>query len=163
MLDRFAENAQANGMQMAREGLDLLRQIRDQTGEGTAARETGFSRPFGVDIVGGIGQTVWNLPGGVGVQLSSIAATLPGPGGRISVYTGGPSAASLAKTVDVPGAAVNGVVAKSDTFGPSDYVPEQALLTIVAEGIGADGRATIVIRGKMFIVGDAMDTTHGGT
>jgi hypothetical protein len=163
LMDRFAEGAQSNAMTMAGEALDLLRQIRDQTGEGTAARETFFVRPIAVDVLGGVGQGEWNLPGGVGVQLSSLAVVLPGTGGRVAVYAGGVSPAALLKILPGPGAAINGIVADTATFGPSDYVPENGKITVVAEGIATDGRATVVLRGKMFVVGDAMDTNHAGS
>lgn len=161
-LDRMAEGAQSNAHAMAGEALDLLRQIRDQTGEGTAARETFFVRAITFDIAAGVGQGEWNLPGGVGVQLSSLAVVLPGTGGRVAVYAGGVSPAALLKILPGPGAAVNGVVADTATFGSADYVPENGKITAAAEGIATDGRVTVVLRGKMFIRGDAMDVNGTG-
>lgn len=161
-LDRMAEGAQSNAMSMADEALSLLREIRDQTGEGTAARETFFVRAVTFDIAAGVGQGEWNLPGGVGVQLSSLAVVLPGTGGRVAVYAGGVSPAALLKIVPGPGAAVNGVVADTSTFGPADYIPENGKITVAAEGVAADGRVTVVLRGKMFIRGDAMAVNPEG-
>lgn len=163
-LERMAEGAHANGMAMAAEALDLLRQIRDQTGEGTAAREVSFARPFGVPIVGGGGIATWNLPAGVAVQLSSLAVTLPGTGGRVAVYAGGVSPGSLLRVLDIPAAAIAGTVAATGIFGPEDYAPEMGTLTILVEGnTGADGTtATVVLRGKQYVRGDAMDVGPRG-
>lgn len=151
-------------MQMGLEALDLLRQIRDQTADQDAPPRTmNLRRPIGIDIAGGGGTAQVIVPAGVTYNLTSWAADFPGTGGRVDVFAGGIDPASLVEVITPPGGAVGGTIRASGSFVGGEYVPENMPIVVVAQGLAADGRLLLVLKGKVTIRGEPMSTNAGSS
>lgn len=140
--------------------LQVLTEIRDGQGEAEQQREQFTAYPFSMDVAGGTGQAAFTLHSGLGFQFSSLAFTAGATGGRVSVYAGGVSPQNLLQVVDIPAALVAGTAMAVKQFGPNDYAPENTPILVVVEGAAGDYRGAGVLRGKVFLRGDAIPTTH---
>lgn len=158
------EAPMGQGIAMAAEALDLLREVRDNTRPGDSPpRSLGLRRPIGIDVAAGGGQASVNVPAGTSWRLDSYAIQSSGTGGRLTIYVGGVAPENILDVLDLPGAAIAGSVRAAESIEGGEYVPPNTNLFFVLEGIATDGRAVVNIRGKVTVDGDPMPTNQGSS